>query len=295
MRNVIIKRNSAFAGCLVKSKVYIEDLSAKDISINKVPCRKLGTLKSGEEKAFQIDNNSARIYVIADKLSKNYCNDFFTVPEGDQDIYLMGKNTLNPFIGNPFYFDMISGEDVLKNRKKNSKRFLSIYIPILTVLCILGFCLGFFSGYYEDSNAEKTFIAEDMQITLTEEFIEESFSGATACYASYNAAVFVIKEEFSYFENGENTTIEEYAEEFFEYNELDSTLQYVNQLPCFEYEVYDPDYDSINYYMAFIYKSDDAFWVVQFAANKNKSEDLKPEFIKWAESVHFISENKIDA
>jgi hypothetical protein len=36
--------------------------------INNIRCRKLGELKNNEEKTFEIDENQAKVFVIADKL-----------------------------------------------------------------------------------------------------------------------------------------------------------------------------------------------------------------------------------
>ena len=60
MRNLTIKRNKTFVACLAKMKVYIEDASANDLTINGIPCRKLGDLKNGEEKNFSIGENAAK-------------------------------------------------------------------------------------------------------------------------------------------------------------------------------------------------------------------------------------------
>ena len=58
-------------------------------------CRRLGDLKNGEEKTFLVGESAARVFVIADKLSKNYCNEFYPLPEGEEDVVLTGKNCFN--------------------------------------------------------------------------------------------------------------------------------------------------------------------------------------------------------
>ena len=50
MRNLTIVRRKSFVACLAKMKVYIEDPASNELVINKIPCRKLGELKNGEEK-----------------------------------------------------------------------------------------------------------------------------------------------------------------------------------------------------------------------------------------------------
>ena len=77
MRNLTIKRTKSFVGCLAKMKIYIEDPTSNEMLINNTSCRKIGDLKNGEEKTFQIGEQEAKVFVIADKLSKNYCNEYY--------------------------------------------------------------------------------------------------------------------------------------------------------------------------------------------------------------------------
>ncbi len=139
MRKLTIKRQKSFVGCLVKAKVYIEDTVAPETEINGVPCRKLGDLKSGEEKSFEITNSGAKLFVIADQMSKNFCNEFVNIPEGEEDVYFSGKNYFNPLSGNPFRFDGVTDEETLQNRKENVKKGG----PILAVCIAVGFVAGF--------------------------------------------------------------------------------------------------------------------------------------------------------
>ncbi|MBO5328811.1 MAG: hypothetical protein J6B04_06530 [Clostridia bacterium] len=139
MRNLTVKRNKTGVACLAKIKIYVEDRVTPETDINDVPCRKLGDLKNGEEKTFVISNEEVRVFAIADNLSKSYCNDYYKVPAGSEDVYLSGKNRYNPFKGNPFYFDGVTDEEVLKNRKKGSK--IGVLVSILAI--IAGFAIGF--------------------------------------------------------------------------------------------------------------------------------------------------------
>ena len=83
MRNLTIKRNKRFSACLAKFKIYVEDYENPDLAIGEVPCRKLGDIKNGEEKTFTVDNGSVKVFVIADLASKDYCNEFYQLPEGE--------------------------------------------------------------------------------------------------------------------------------------------------------------------------------------------------------------------
>ena len=139
MRKLTIKRNKTFVACLAKMKVYIEDPSSTDLVINDIPCRKLGVLKNGEEKTFEIGDGPAKVFVIADKMSKNFCNEFYQLSAGTQDVYLTGKNKFNPASGNAFRFDNNDSEEAKVNREKGKATGTIILIASIVVGIVIGF------------------------------------------------------------------------------------------------------------------------------------------------------------
>ena len=139
MRNLTIKRKKKFVACLGKLKVYIEDAQTNELIISGVPCRKLGDLKNGEEKTFEIGEDAAKVFVIADTLSKDYCTEFYQLSEGQDDIVLTGENYFNPANGNAFRFDNNNSAEVLAARKKGNKKGT----VILVIAIIVGFIIGF--------------------------------------------------------------------------------------------------------------------------------------------------------
>lgn len=143
MRKLTIKRHKSIVGCLMKIKIYIEDHSASEIFINNIPCRKIGDLKNGKEKTFEIGEQFAKVFIIVDKFSKDYCNDFYELPEGNDDIYLSGKNHFNLANGNAFRFDNNESAAVLTNRKNGTRRGLGILIGALIGGAVIGFIAGF--------------------------------------------------------------------------------------------------------------------------------------------------------
>ena len=82
MRNLTIKRTKSFVACAARMKVYIEDPAAGDTTICGVVCRKLGDLKNGASETFLIGEDSAKLFVIADKLSSGFCNAVCSCPPG---------------------------------------------------------------------------------------------------------------------------------------------------------------------------------------------------------------------
>lgn len=293
MRMLTIKRTKSFIACLAKMKVYIEDPSSTEIVINDVPCRKLGVLKNGEEKQFEIDKKEAKVFVIADKVSKDFCNDFYQIPAGEEDVYLSGKNNFNPANGNAFRFDGVEDETVLKNRKKGTKIGLIVLIAAIIGGGILG--LGIGGMLLSDINAkEKIFSTNGMEITLNTSFSEMDVEGFTQCYGSKNVAVFVIKEEFTLLESFQDYSIEEYGNLVIENSGLGDEVQLKEEdgLTYFEFEYTNPDENIVYDYFGMVYKGSDAFWLIQFAVAEENVEKYRQQIFDWAQTVRWIEDTK---
>lgn len=279
MRNLTIKRTKSFVGCLGKIKIYIEDPASSELLINNIPCRKLGDLKNGEEKTFQIPNEAVKIFVIADKLSRNISNEYYQLPEGQDDISLSGKNKYNPATGNAFRFDNNESEGAVKNRKKNIKR--GIWALIAAV--IIGIALGLVDIYVLDAPKEKDFSAQGMTITLTDEFRKFNYDEYTAVYDSENVEVFIFKMDTS-----EEDSLAEYAESFAVYCGLTSDdIKTADGLTHFTYTNVNSENNVEYQYAVYLYETDDAFWVIQFATTKKDANDYADEIQEWAKSVSF--------
>ncbi len=143
MRQLTITRTKCFVACLAKMNVYIED-PAGELEIGGVRCHKLGVLKNGATVTFAISEAPARVFVIADKISRNYCNDFYELPYGETDIYLTGKNEFNPANGNAFRFDNNMSPAAAENRARGTAKG----VTVLVVSLIIGFCAGLLLAVY---------------------------------------------------------------------------------------------------------------------------------------------------
>ncbi len=286
MRELTIKREKTFVACLAKMKVYIEDYTAQDLVINGTPCRKLGTLKNGEEKTFVIHENEAKVYVIGDKLSKNFCNDFYTIPAGYEKIYLSGKNKYNPVTGNPFRFDGVASEDVVQNRKKG----LRIGIAILVASIVFGFCLGFFGSFFDTANP-KLFTYDEFSITLTDEFTEGEYEGYTTIYDSSKCAVFVLEEDIAQLVDAgaleKDASLEDYCQLLIDVNGLDEEIkpETYEDLMYFSYNWLNPETNKNYTYVSFVYETEASFWLVQFTYPEEDASEIEPTVLEWAKSV----------
>ncbi len=137
MRKLTVKRRKTFVGCSSKVKIYIEDFNG-DTYINGIKCRLLGKLKNNECATYEIGNESYKLFAIYDNISKNYCNDYYTISAGASDVEVSGIAHLNPGGGNPFLFDGVTDEEALYNRSINSKRGIFILIGILVSAFLAG-------------------------------------------------------------------------------------------------------------------------------------------------------------
>ncbi len=285
MRNLTITRTKSFVACLGKLKVYIEDPDSGELTINGVSCRKLGNLKNGETATFPIGNQAAKVFVIADKVSRNYSNDYYPIPAGTEDITISGKNHFHPGAGNPFRFDGVTDPEVLANRKKGGRKG----ILVLVAAVIIGFLVGFLGPvrYNVGTIEPKAFSTEGMTITLTDAFEEASYQGFTQCYESNAVAVFTLKEAFSLMEGLEGWTLEEYAQVVAQNNGMNaSDLRNEQGILFFSYVTQGGDGQDY-YYVITLHKSSDAFWLIQFATPASNQEKLHDQFITWAASVQF--------
>lgn len=278
MRKLTITRNKAFTASLATMKVYIEDPDSQELEIQGVPCRKLGVLKNGETKTFEIRESAAKVYVIGDKLSRNYANDFVQIPAGTEDITLSGKNHYNPAGGNPFYFDGHATEEVLANRKRNKKTGWVIII----VSAIVGLAIGLLQNLPAAAKP-KDFSVDGMTVTLTDKFRSVEEEGFNACYGTDKQVVLVIKEDFSLFEGAADLTKAEYAQLTIDAYSLSETakVQEKDGLTYFEYQA------NTYHYLAVVYKSQDAFWLIQFCSNISDAADFESEFMAMAKTVKF--------
>ena len=296
MRNLTIKRMKSFVACLCKMKVYIEDSESNEIIINNTPCRKLGELKNGEEKTFYITGKSSKIFVIADAFSKSFCNEYYQLPSGNEDITLSGKNKFDLATGNAFRFDNNDSPEIVATRKKSKKRGS----VILAIALAVGIALGaFISTFLILKNLEnktpKIFSCDELSITLTAAFEDSYYSDDDPDYIGYDficetedILVTGAREPFSFFEEINVVTLEEYGDFILSINELrDLELKEDGDYIYFEYDrSFEESGRDVHYYIC-LYKADEAFWLVQFMTSTKDFAKYSSNIVEWANTVTF--------
>ncbi len=284
MRSLTIRREKSFVACLGKMKVYIEDQLNEEIKINGVPCRKLGDLKNGEEATFFIGEEEARVFVIAGVTSKDFCNDFTTVPAGSDDVFLSGKNKYNPVNGNAFRF---RGTEVTEDVKKGRRKGVIIGSVILAVAAIVGFAFGFLMNM--DGPAEpKVFTVGEMSITLTDKYDVMEQTDSKGAYYTDETVVVITNEALSLFEgDGIINTKEDYADLVIYANSMENSVVLTkNGVVYFEYTEIIEDEGEFTY-IATVHKSENAFWLIQFAAKTAVIGEYRDTFFEYASTVTF--------
>ena len=136
----------------------------------------------------------------------------------------------------------------------------------------------------------KTFSAAGMNLTLTEDFGEKQHAAYTAYYESEDLLVLAVKEEYTLFENTDfsaQTSPERYADLVWKSNQMegDLLLQENDDLLWFEY---DRHVNGVDYrYRAYVFKANDGFWLVQFAARADRYAELSSTIAGYGASVYF--------
>lgn len=282
MRYLTIQRNKSFVACLMRLKVYVEDPNASEIKIQGVPCRKIGELKNGEQQSFMIGDEKLRIFVIGDKISKNYCFDFYEVPEGTDNVFISGACKYNPLNGNAFRFDGIPTEEMKYRRRKANRRGILINITAWIIGIAIG--LGLVILPLFATPEEKVFTKGNVSITLNEDFKEEFHNGFDAVYSSDEIAIFVIEEKFDGDEAFEAMTLDEYCDAVIEANGKNTETKHKDGLTYYEYDgVSDQNYKFR--YLAFVFKADDGFYLVQFGVQENMYSVYEDDIFAYAKSV----------
>lgn len=159
------------------------------------------------------------------------------------------------------------------------KRFLSSFF-VLVILIAVTSCGA--------TGEAREFSSHGMNITLTDHFKEIDMDGMTVTFDSSDVAVFALKESFTLMDGFENYTLEQYGELVMNNNSSKnlSEMKSADGLMWFEYD-FNNENNETYYYYTYIFKTDDAFWLIQFATLTENIEDYRDSFVTWAKSIHF--------
>lgn len=159
------------------------------------------------------------------------------------------------------------------------KKTVAIILVLCALLVTLTACFG---------EKDKEFSKAGMTITLTNKFTEKEIVSQTAYYESLYTIVTCLKEDFSAFDYGSGLALDDYTSMVLENNNLDVETEF-NQEHNYWYFSYERTVSGKQfYYFATTFKSNDAFWLIQFACDASNKDKYQACFEKWAGTVTFI-------
>ena len=259
----------------------VKEQAEAELLIAGIPCKKIGALKNGGEITFEAPEEETKLIVIGDKLSKEFCNEIYVLEAGSEDVTLTGRNKYDPVSGNPFRIDGNSSK-VSTNQRKKSK---AIAWAVLGIAAIVGLVVGYTIGTSFPSNI---FTYEELSITLTDKFKGYTHEGDSydVFYESDDLIVAIKRTAID--SSNSDLTAKEFAEA--NYKDINGASFEVFEKDGYAYFGYDTlndDDQPIDSGIACIYKSEDAFWLVDFFSDADSFEDQIDTVFKYADSVKF--------
>ena len=284
MRHLTIKRTGSFVGCMGKVSVFITD-PAGDKTVCGDACRLLGLLGNGKTEIYEISEQSAKLYLVA---GTQIYNDSTVIPEGTDDVYLEGRNRYDPMHGNAFILSSNdSGEKTADRKKRNTKALLLLFVVPL----IVGLAVGLIPHFIRNSPGNpKRFVCDGMSIELTDKFVERENVSSTAYYTSKDVIAAVIEDRFDEYPWLLEYTVDDYLKTVWEINgieaesvkkETDGSLVWYDRVTA------DESTKTSIRNRTYVFRSDEAFWLVQFLTKSSAGNKFDGRIEKYASSVSF--------
>ncbi len=160
---------------------------------------------------------------------------------------------------------------------------------IISIILLCASLIMLVSCFDVSAKPKEFSVSQGLKLTLTDDFKETEIEGYTVSYDSAKIAVFTLEEKFSLVDGFENYTIKQYGEAVRTANNTkDPTeLKTEDGLTFFEYTFHNDDENEDYHYYSYVFKEEDAFWLVQFACLEDNAEELKGEIANYAKSVTF--------
>lgn len=161
------------------------------------------------------------------------------------------------------------------------KKRICLLITVLAVmLCILSAC----SGMTKEYTCKELTMEVPLTVVDQDETAEEE--GFTFALSNSDIAIFGLKETFDELGVDNSFTVTDYANAVIDANGIDATAisRSTADYDYFRYTASGDDGSTIKY-LAAVYKSDDAFWMVQVAAKLANYEE--EDFFDYLDSVEF--------
>ena len=160
------------------------------------------------------------------------------------------------------------------------KRVLKVVVVALLLFISVGCSLT--------EEATKTYSANGVKVTMKDGLTEKTNMNFTTYLEGTDVMFTALKESFDITKQinlDENSSVREYTEKVLQANGLNETINEKDGLTYFTYE---KEISGTKYfYFATTYKSNDAFWLINFACLAKDKAKYESKFIKWAKTVEF--------
>ncbi len=137
-------------------------------------------------------------------------------------------------------------------------------------------------------NNTKTYTSNGISVTMDSGFYEKELVSQTVYLESKDAIFTALKEDYASLAAvniTKDSTLKDYTDIVKTVNGMTESFTEKDGLIYATYEknVSGKDF----FYLVTAYKTDDAFWLVNFACNKKDKAKFEPKFIEWAKTVEF--------
>ncbi len=301
MRNLIISREHSDAAAKDAYVVYIEEHAVPECKIDGIWVRRLGTVRDGEIARFRIADREAKVFVVKNKLTRNYSNACYHIDEGESDVFLKGRCVKNPWKLDPFRFEEEDSYEVEQFRAKVKKKRTMVALGVVAVLISLSYIAmsGMLSSLvdpnrdiyqpegWRDDAGEKVFEEPNITITLTENFTAHyNHQGYYVVYDSEKITAFVVREAFDTYPSFKDLSIVEYGKKIIEVNKLGNIgVEEKDGIGYFTFSSINSSNKENYIYYAYLYKSEDACWFVHFAVPESANAEYGDDIQAWASTI----------
>ena len=247
-----------------------------------VQYRKMGELESGSELILDVVPWGAELVAVTNFDDEDQRITKLFIPDGNRNFWYklcLGKR-------NDLIFKQI--------KRQNPMRIFILLrrqiIACLAVILCLGICFGveaLYRGIRSTSKTPAHFQKNEVGITLSDAFaeVDGQSAGFYAAYATNSCTVTITREGYDQTPIFEEMLPEDFLNEFlasnfFEYQEIrsDDGLDYV---------VFEAEFEKVYRYHLYVFKTDEAIWVVEFSCPKNMYNYWSGSFNEWAKSINF--------
>lgn len=302
MRKLTIKRKESYIEALSMLNIYIEDPVAGDRIINGTRCKYLGAWGNGDIRAFMIGDRETKVFAIEENKRQDVCDEYYDLPAGTENVILSGQNCIDVDEGTGFRFDNNRSKASQEKRKKENKRKRFVFFMAtsamtinILIICFIAFVFLRFSGEVEKM---KFFSNGEISIALPERFKEmeaPTHLNWQGMFLSDDDDVEVLLRRKGFTEGSSLSKYSEsqYAGLYITTNDLDAKVQTKSgSLTCFTYR-YPNAGDHERTYICYVYKTDGAFWIVQYGVRTREFAEYEKEVESWARQVRVLKSEEL--